>query len=1259
MASTPPPASSSASSLGDRSRARDKLRAFYKMQTAPPLPTTTTRNTNPPSTTAVAAPAAPAPTTSAQLNLDSAHFDSKKYTKQLLLTSGTQSLLQSSTTLVSSIRQIDNDMKTMVYENYSKFISATETIGRMKGDADFMDSEMGKLTRRVTSISHKTADLHRALDARRERIWRLAAEIRTLRALQMIAELPKRLSVMIGAGRFVEAAGEWSRATPLLEHYRRLGARFEGVESDGRQIMQEVEATVWRRWRSEDTGVREGAECASLLVLLRPECAPKLWRDYLVIQARKNHRCRADALDRAMNEQGRAAEFPALEGAPTGGRGQRPNAGECIARFHAEYLPVWSSLVIGFASQFLSPAGSGLIEASLSAAASKHGGRTKSLLQATTEGTVVGLLSPQQHIDGQAAAAAPRIAASRVVGWQAMDAQDLAQAQEAFAQALVEWAAEYERILESLMRFPDDTTTAANVAPHLHQLDALVSLLAQYPILSRIGGLDACVQRMVDRWQRRLVDGCLQGVVRDLIERVEYYFDPGVDQACPAAVQEEGAGGGRRSSASRHRRTMSARSNLSVGDQGLQHQRSGSAARAVSSAFEALGNALPTQPIAPASLSLSPALAPFGTNPSQLPSQQQQLPQQRVSRASTVNVASSARHASHSRSSTLRRNHQRTQSTAITDLFDAPNQASFSEDLPRPLQRRYRPWLVSSINRNAPLHVFLADIESWLIQQVLERINPLLEAVVQHYLDIEASQILDDGEEHLGLSLQSAARLRLGFISVLDQCLDTWMSEWMPALFLHVAMVNVPCGSRAYVEKCVDEAAAKFGGVGMVGDPVSSLLLARFAVDFELTLAQSIYQLCEHAILVIPEENSHGSNRGNNAQAQAQAQARLGGSMHVLEEHLQSITATTAASFSRADSMASIISGRRGAAARPGPGASGGALLRSFEAAHAAARWHSVAERLVRHFIMTVGLDISSDYLRLRPYDSTTGMFDTVQQKEEGVEEDAEEGVSEIWLSICRWMRQVENDTNALFYDPVFSATLKALQTWHERGVGDHAKQPTTIRSHPSPLSHLPQQQQQYGPSISEHAHIMSNIDRLFAQRIDIFPSVVSSLTSGKILFHLSMQIIKTAMESLRLRPARLSLRMFRKISVDAAFVRSWMLRYTGVTPDLHKLSRSPGLVSVVAVGGGSGSGNGKQLDQKQQQGQQQQGQQQGLGMKGGKSEEIINEGDARAILNLVDDWVATAKAFVGGGGSLEVLRLNEEIADQLVLNAWMDTFFC
>ncbi|KAJ1899260.1 hypothetical protein LPJ66_002233, partial [Kickxella alabastrina] len=1206
---------------------------------------------------------APAPSTSAQLNLDSAHFDSRKYTKQLLLTSGTQSLLQSSTTLVSSIRQIDNDMKTMVYENYSKFISATETIGRMKGDADFMDSEMGKLTRRVTSISHKTADLHRALDARRGRIWRLAAEIRTLRALQMIAELPKRLSVMIGAGRFVEAAGEWSRATPLLEHYRRLGARFEGVESDGRQIMQEVEATVWRRWRSEGTGVREGAECASLLVLLRPECAPKLWRDYLVIQARKNRRCRADALDRAMNEQGRAAEFPALEGAPTGGRGQRPNAGDCIARFHAEYLPVWSSLVIGFASQFLSPASSGLMEASLPAAASKHGGRTKSLLQATTEGTVVGLLSPQQHVDGQAAAAAPRIAASRVVGWQAMDAQDLAQAQEAFAQALAEWAAEYERILESLMRFPDDTTTAANVAPHLHQLDALVSLLAQYPILSRIGGLDACVQRMVDRWQRRLVDGCLQGVVRDLIERVEYYFDPGVDQACLAAMQEESAGGGRRSSASRHRRTMSARSNLSVGDQGLQHQRSGSAARAVSSAFEALGNALPTQPIAPASLSLSPALAPFATNPSQPPPQQQQLPQQRVSRASTVNVASSARHASHSRSSTLRRNHQRTQSTAITDLFDAPTQGAFADDLPKALQRRYRPWLVSSINRNAPLHVFLADIESWLIQQVLERINPLLESVVQHYLDIEASQILDDGEEHLGLSLQSAARLRLGFISVLDQCLDTWMSEWMPALFLHVAMVNVPCGSRAYVERCVDEAAAKFGGVGMVGDPVSSLLLARFAVDFELTLAQSIYQLCEHAILVIPEENSHGSNRGNNAQAQAQAQAqaRLGGSMHVLEEHLQSITATTAASFSRADSMASIISGRRGAAARPGAGAGGGALLRSFEAAHAAARWHSVAERLVRHFIMTVGLDISSDYLRLRPYDSTTGMFDTVQQKEDGVEEGTEEGVSEIWLSICRWMRQVENDTNALFYDPVFSATLKALQTWHERGVGDHAKQPTTIRSHPPPLSHLPQQQQQYGPSISEHAHIMSNIDRLFAQRIDIFPSVVSSLTSGKILFHLSMQIIKTAMESLRLRPARLSPRMFRKISVDAAFVRSWMLRYTGVTPDLHKLSRSPGLVSVVAVGGGSGSGSGsgQQLDQKQQQGQQQQGQQQGLGVKGGKSEEIINEGDARAILNLVDDWVATAKAFVGGGGSLEVLRLDEEIADHSENNTEETLDFC
>ncbi|KAJ1811968.1 hypothetical protein LPJ60_006649, partial [Coemansia sp. RSA 2675] len=258
---------------------------------------------------------------------------------------------------------------------------------------------------------------------------------------------------------------------------------------------------------------------------------------------------------------------------------------------------------------------------------------------------------------------------------------------------------------------------------------------------------------------------------------------------------------------------------------------------------------------------------------------------QRLARASTASAATARllihnNAASGSRTGALRRTrHIRSISNAFADSMyeslDDGGRPALSEvdaNVPPPqlrrsfslhrnstlAVRRYRPWLVNTVNRNAPLHVFLADVESWLIQQVLERVNPLLETVVQHYLDIEASQMLDDDDEDssssTGLVLQSATRMRQTFIKTLDRCLNTWMSSWIPEAFLYATLANPIHGTRSYVEQAISESPMAQFGISTLSDPVSSLLLARFAVDFELTLTQSIYQLCEHGISILPDE---------------------------------------------------------------------------------------------------------------------------------------------------------------------------------------------------------------------------------------------------------------------------------------------------------------------------------------------------------------------------------------------------------------------
>ncbi|KAJ1722576.1 hypothetical protein LPJ61_005914, partial [Coemansia biformis] len=102
----------------------------------------------------------------------------------------------------------------------------------------------------------------------------------------------------------------------------------------------------------------------------------------------------------------------------------------------------------------------------------------------------------------------------------------------------------------------------------------------------------------------------------------------------------------------------------------------------------------------------------------------------------------------------------------------------------------------------------------------------------------------------------SAAKMRQSFIRTLDECLDKWMCEWIPDAFMHASLARPLHGTREYVDKEAAESSMAQFGVAAIADPVVSLLLARFAADFELTLTQSIYQLCEHSIAITPDDGT-------------------------------------------------------------------------------------------------------------------------------------------------------------------------------------------------------------------------------------------------------------------------------------------------------------------------------------------------------------------------------------------------------------------
>lgn len=62
------------------------------------------------------------------LNIDTSNFNAPKYVSSLLQVKSLEELVARGNSMVSEIKSLDSDMQMLVYENYSKFISATDTI---------------------------------------------------------------------------------------------------------------------------------------------------------------------------------------------------------------------------------------------------------------------------------------------------------------------------------------------------------------------------------------------------------------------------------------------------------------------------------------------------------------------------------------------------------------------------------------------------------------------------------------------------------------------------------------------------------------------------------------------------------------------------------------------------------------------------------------------------------------------------------------------------------------------------------------------------------------------------------------------------------------------------------------------------------------------------------------------------------------------------------------------------------------------------
>ncbi|KAL9071845.1 MAG: hypothetical protein Q9161_003945 [Pseudevernia consocians] len=233
LASTPT-TSRTTSPAPTRRQHRVALRDYYNLKTAAPNE----------------APSRPHPSESdpPSSELDASDFDADAYVKSVLAGHGLEGVLRVEAGLVNEIKGLDGERKALVYDNYSKLITATDTIRKMRDNMDPLTPTTSTLSPAVAHIAETARGLvARAADGKvgieadggeeREEVGKVRKQQRD--TVRWVLETPRRLEVMLEEGRVDDAKKDREEIQGILQKWRDV-AGVEELRDECERIMSKV-----------------------------------------------------------------------------------------------------------------------------------------------------------------------------------------------------------------------------------------------------------------------------------------------------------------------------------------------------------------------------------------------------------------------------------------------------------------------------------------------------------------------------------------------------------------------------------------------------------------------------------------------------------------------------------------------------------------------------------------------------------------------------------------------------------------------------------------------------------------------------------------------------------------------------------------------------------------------------------------------------------------------------------------------------------
>ena len=230
----------------------------------------------------------PKPTKS---DLDSSHFDAKSYTLSHIAHSTVETLLETNERLALDIRTLDSTMQTLVYENYSKFIDATDAIKSIGTNVSSVSGDsphgLDRLRIGMERIAEASARSEELLRESRDAVAEKLRIQRLLTRLDALLSLPQTLRTYIEQSKYRMAVQSHMTATQILGRHSAGFESLERIELECGTLMTELASDLKKKlldWSGSSVGnsrsrtlvdsgpksIAEIFECARSALMLHP-----------------------------------------------------------------------------------------------------------------------------------------------------------------------------------------------------------------------------------------------------------------------------------------------------------------------------------------------------------------------------------------------------------------------------------------------------------------------------------------------------------------------------------------------------------------------------------------------------------------------------------------------------------------------------------------------------------------------------------------------------------------------------------------------------------------------------------------------------------------------------------------------------------------------------------------------------------------------------------------------------------------------------